>query len=856
MSLAIGFGKFTHVSPGASKTIFRSSSPPTKTRADTQNSFLHSTKSDLRSTCSMTGFKVGNYIIKQRIGVGASAEVRMAEHHQTGQLYAVKIFDLDDSKEDRVNIEAAIRCEIRVMQYLRHPNIVHIQSVLLSKSKLYLFMEYVDGGELYDEIVNNRRIDESTSRHYFQQVVDAVVYCHRRGVVHRDLKPENLLIDRNTGNIKITDFGLSRMRDVLDGKGNQLLKTQCGTPKYMAPEVIMPSPRGYDGEKCDAWACGVVLYALMAGFLPFAGTDEKDVFQSVIHEKLSFPRLFSLEVRDVLTKLLEKDPQKRTSLEHIRSHPWFLTDYQGDAVNLRCEMLREARPESLRAALRRHNLLEQRARTLASPVARSSRQLWMMNSPTSTDNVQKSSESPDEGELRMSRESLGQRGMGLRMIEMPNELRTNVPTRKQSKTALRKSERVLRATALDNSCLKENMTSSIMKVSRRRSKSASGVRSRSKSRSKFQNVQTQGQEQRRMRSRSRSVSRTRSKSRSCLGIQCPSHKLSQNLQGDSSFLDSVGASNNTIQIVPCAQNDSLTKHYTPDDYASCETANTNQVSRVDHLNNSMELQGEMCFQESKSLRVTVVNGSNVNGLPLQKSGKDNSNDDFKSFEDRDSPIRISEVSKAFAEDGLERPNCCSETENRRQKVKYLGSQTCEETGNSDDISQSSKGLPTPIPMVAEKGEAILSSHLSSETSERENVPSGVAINSVERMTHTLGNVQNRFSIIFGTRWGQPAASSGTNTVTRNIRNGCKDGGEASSSNQGVSRFIQRSGWRLLRKSTNDNRNDDENCANCSGSDNCVRGGEQTEEKGVYSPSEWSSLPSSAFRRLGLWLHKK
>lgn len=287
--------------------------------------------------------RVGNYIVKKKIGEGAFAEVRLAVHETTGEEFAVKVLDRDAFPE--AHFERDVRREIRIMQYLRHPNIVNINAVLVTAKKMYIVMELVRGGELYDEIVSKRRVDERTSRFYFQQIVDAMVYCHRRGVVHRDLKPENLLLDGN-GNVKITDFGMSWMKDNINPELNakQLLQTQCGTPKYMAPEVIIRPPNGYDGEKLDAWECGMVLYALLAGYLPFSGEDDNSVFQSILNGKLRFPSHFSSGVKDLLSKLLHKDPEKRTSLSEVRSHSWFRVDYHGDAVKEREKALKHARP--------------------------------------------------------------------------------------------------------------------------------------------------------------------------------------------------------------------------------------------------------------------------------------------------------------------------------------------------------------------------------------------------------------------------------------------------------------------------------------------------------------------------------
>jgi serine/threonine protein kinase len=181
--------------------------------------------------------KVGQYILKKKIGEGAFAEVRHAIHCVSGKEFAVKVFDR--AAFPRSDFERDIKREIKIMKHLRHPGIVSIHEVLVTEQKMYLVMELVHGGELYDEIINKRRVDEKTSRKYFQQLVDAIVYCHRRGVVHRDLKPENLLLTTE-GKLKITDFGMSALREA-NSKSNDtsaLLQTQCGTPYVCACFVV------------------------------------------------------------------------------------------------------------------------------------------------------------------------------------------------------------------------------------------------------------------------------------------------------------------------------------------------------------------------------------------------------------------------------------------------------------------------------------------------------------------------------------------------------------------------------------------------------------------------------------------
>ncbi|KAI7739608.1 hypothetical protein M8C21_022633, partial [Ambrosia artemisiifolia] len=157
-----------------------------------------------------------------------------------------------------------IKQEISTMKLIRHPNVIRMFEVMASKTKIYMVLEFVTGGELFDKIAAEGRLKEDEARKYFQQLINAVDYCHSRGVFHRDLKPENLLLDAS-GCLKVSDFGLSALPQQVREDG--LLHTTCGTPNYVAPEVI--NNKGYDGAKADLWSCGVILFVLIAGYLPF-----------------------------------------------------------------------------------------------------------------------------------------------------------------------------------------------------------------------------------------------------------------------------------------------------------------------------------------------------------------------------------------------------------------------------------------------------------------------------------------------------------------------------------------------------------------------------------------------------------
>ena len=185
--------------------------------------------------------------------------MKVAEHVLTGHKVAIKI--LNRKKIKAIHMEEKVRREIKILRLFMHPHIIRLYEVLETPHDIFVVMEYVKSGELFDYIVEKGRLGENEARHFFQQIVSGVEYCHRNMVVHRDLKPENLLLD-SKNNVKIADFGLSNvMRD------GHFLKTSCGSPNYAAPEVI--SGKLYSGPEVDVWSCGVIMYALLFGKPPF-----------------------------------------------------------------------------------------------------------------------------------------------------------------------------------------------------------------------------------------------------------------------------------------------------------------------------------------------------------------------------------------------------------------------------------------------------------------------------------------------------------------------------------------------------------------------------------------------------------
>ncbi|XP_077234058.1 CBL-interacting serine/threonine-protein kinase 8-like [Tasmannia lanceolata] len=262
--------------------------------------------------------KVGRYEIGRTIGEGTFAKVKFAQNTETGESVAMKV--LDRSTIIKHKMVDQIKREISIMKLVRHPFVVRLHEVLASRSKIYIILEFITGGELFDKIVRHGRLSETESRRYFQQLIDGVDYCHSKRVYHRDLKPENLLLD-SQGNLKISDFGLS----ALPSEGVSLLHTTCGTPNYVAPEVL--SHKGYDGAVADIWSCGVILYVLMAGYLPFDEIDLTTLYSKIDKADFSCPSWFPVGAKSLIHRILDPNPDSRIRIEEIRSDEWFKKSY-------------------------------------------------------------------------------------------------------------------------------------------------------------------------------------------------------------------------------------------------------------------------------------------------------------------------------------------------------------------------------------------------------------------------------------------------------------------------------------------------------------------------------------------------
>ncbi|XP_076923212.1 CBL-interacting protein kinase 2-like [Bidens hawaiensis] len=257
------------------------------------------------------------YELGKLLGHGNFAKVYHARNLANGTSVAVKV--IDKNKVLRTGMMTHIKREISVMRLVKHPNIVRLYEVMATKTKIYFILEYVKGGELFDKL-SKGKLKEEAAKIYFRQLISAIGFCHNRGVYHRDLKPENLLLD-DEGNLKVSDFGLSALAETKRQDG--LLHTCCGSPAYVAPEVI--NQKGYDGAKADIWSCGVVLFFLLAGFLPFHDSNLIEMYRKIALARFKFPNSFPAAAKSLVFKMLDPNPLTRISIEGIVEHPWFNT---------------------------------------------------------------------------------------------------------------------------------------------------------------------------------------------------------------------------------------------------------------------------------------------------------------------------------------------------------------------------------------------------------------------------------------------------------------------------------------------------------------------------------------------------
>ncbi|CAE7741665.1 mrkA [Symbiodinium sp. CCMP2592] len=273
--------------------------------------------SDGRPSTSLTGSSLDDYIVARvgkQIGQGAYATVAFGLHKETSKKVAIKIYEkyklLDPQRRK------SVRCEIRLMERLRHPNIVEFHEALDTPKQIYLIMDFVSGGSLHHFLKKrpNRRTDDPLAKRLFFQVCQGIKYLHDRHIVHRDVKLENLLLDEQ-GAVKIIDFGFSTI--VPPGKK---LKVFCGTPSYMAPEIV--ARKEYTGFCADIWAMGVLLYALLCGSFPFRGQNDRDLYRKIVRGVFHIPEFVGDGAKAMVQRALTADMARRPTVEDLLSDQW------------------------------------------------------------------------------------------------------------------------------------------------------------------------------------------------------------------------------------------------------------------------------------------------------------------------------------------------------------------------------------------------------------------------------------------------------------------------------------------------------------------------------------------------------
>ncbi|OAX81148.1 CAMK/CAMKL/GIN4 protein kinase [Emergomyces africanus] len=276
---------------------------------------------------------IGPWQLGRTLGKGATGRVRLAKHALTGQTAAIKIVSkrsatmaqsqsiaaMDKNMErstcvpgGRV-IPCGIEREVVIMKLIEHPNIINLYDVWENRGELYLVLEYVEGGELFGYVSENGPLPEIEAIRLFRQIIAALSYCHRFNICHRDLKPENILLDTNC-NIKLADFGMAALQPA-----GHWLNTSCGSPHYASPEIIYG--HRYQGDKADIWSCGIILFAMLSGYLPFDGGDLPNTLHLVKKGEYVFPPWLSSESMNLIQRILQKQPRDRIRIDEMWSHP-------------------------------------------------------------------------------------------------------------------------------------------------------------------------------------------------------------------------------------------------------------------------------------------------------------------------------------------------------------------------------------------------------------------------------------------------------------------------------------------------------------------------------------------------------
>jgi MAP/microtubule affinity-regulating kinase len=258
--------------------------------------------------------RIEDYTIGEELGRGAYAAVKFGTHKQSKQQVAIKTYEKARLRDPQR--KQSVKREMQILQKLQHPNIIRLHETLESSKQIYIVMEYVGKLSLQDYLKTTtlRRLQEPAGKSLFRQVVKGIEYCHRLHVAHRDIKLENILLD-DKENVKVIDFGFSA---VLSAESRT--RAFCGTPNYMAPEIIMR--RDYKAQPVDIWALGVLLYAMLTGKFPFKGSNNDELFRNICKGDFDIPEDISSEAKDLIRRMVVVDPRQRPTCTEVLKHLW------------------------------------------------------------------------------------------------------------------------------------------------------------------------------------------------------------------------------------------------------------------------------------------------------------------------------------------------------------------------------------------------------------------------------------------------------------------------------------------------------------------------------------------------------
>ena len=246
------------------------------------------------------------------LGKGAFGKVNLGVHKLTSKLVAIKSI----SKE-YLSVESSkkkVMQEYSILKITRHPSIIKIYETFESAKYILIVMELCSGGDLLNFVRKRRRLTENMAKYVFNALINGLNHIHKRNIIHRDIKLDNILLN-NEGELKICDFGVAKIIDP-----NEIIKEQCGTPAYIAPEIL--SDQGYSGFGVDVWSAGVALYAMLYGTIPFKSQNMKELNKLIIKGQLNLKDDITYEARDLLKSMLEINPRKRITIQDIFKHPW------------------------------------------------------------------------------------------------------------------------------------------------------------------------------------------------------------------------------------------------------------------------------------------------------------------------------------------------------------------------------------------------------------------------------------------------------------------------------------------------------------------------------------------------------